>query len=211
MRFQDVMSWTSMISSYGMSGKGYDAVALFSKRQNSGLYSDSIAFVSFLSACSHSGLLEERQYNFKLMTERYKIIPRIEHFACFVDLLGRARKVEEAYSVIRQMPIGPHERVWVPLLGVCRLYSKLDIGLLAADHLFRLAQEQSGYYVLISNIYAKAGRWDDVTTIRSIMKRKRLKEMPVVSNVEINNQVYTFLSVINHIHSRKRSTRSYMR
>ncbi|TXG71053.1 hypothetical protein EZV62_005988 [Acer yangbiense] len=164
MKFRDVVSWTSMISAYGMGGKGCDAVTLFSKMQNSGLCPDSIAFVSVLSACSHSGLLEEGQYNFKLMTERYKIIPRIEHFACLVDLLGRAGKVEEAYR------------------------------LLAADHLFRLAPEQSGYYVLLSNIYAKAGRWDDVTTVRSIMKRKGLKKMPGASNVEINDRVYTFLA-----------------
>ncbi|KAK2654034.1 hypothetical protein Ddye_013890 [Dipteronia dyeriana] len=193
MKFRDVVSWTSMISAYGMSGKGCDAVALFSKMQNSGLCPDSIAFVSVLSACSHSGLLEEGRYNFKLMTERYKIIPRIEHFACLVDLLGRAGKVEEAYSVIRQMPMEPNERVWGALLGACHVYSNMDIGLLAADRLFQLAPEQSGYYVLLSNIYAKAGRWDDVTTIRSIMKRKGLKKMPGASNVEINDRVYTFL------------------
>ncbi|KAI9186298.1 hypothetical protein LWI28_016016 [Acer negundo] len=194
MQFRDVVSWTSMISAYGMSGKGCDAVTLFSKMQNSGLCPDSIAFVSVLSACSHSGLLEEGQYNFKLMIERYKIIPRIEHFSCLVDLLGRAGKVEEAYSIIRQMPMEPNERVWGALLGACRVYSNMDIGLVAADRLFRLAPEQSGYYVLLSNIYAKAGRWDDVTTVRSIMKRKGLKKMPAVSNVEINDRVYTFLA-----------------
>ncbi|KAK1563195.1 hypothetical protein Q3G72_023884 [Acer saccharum] len=108
MQFRDVVSWTSMISAYGRSGKGCD-VALFSKMQNSGLCPDSIAFVSVLSACSHS----------------------------------RAGKVEEAYSTIRQMPMEPNERVWGASLGACRVYSNMDIGLLAADHLFRLAPEQS--------------------------------------------------------------------
>ncbi|TXG71076.1 hypothetical protein EZV62_006011 [Acer yangbiense] len=145
-------------------------------------------------AMHHSRLLEEGRYNFKLMTERYKIIPRIEHFACLVDLVGRAGKVEEAYSIIRQMPMEPNERVWGVLLGACHVYSNMDIGLLAADHLFRLAPEQLGYYVLLSNIYAKAGRWDDVMTVRSIMKRKGLKKMPSASNIEINGRVYTFLA-----------------
>ncbi|KAL5744741.1 hypothetical protein ACOSQ2_027857 [Xanthoceras sorbifolium] len=194
MKFRDVVSWTSMISAYGMSGQGCDAVALFSKMQNSGLCPDSIAFVSVLSACSHAGLLEEGQYYFKLMTDQYKVSPRIEHFACLVDLLGRAGKVDEAYSVIREMPMEPNERVWGALLGACRVYSNMDIGLLAADHLFQLAPEQSGYYVLLSNIYAKAGRWEEVTTVRSIMKRKGLKKMPGTSNVEINDRVYTFLA-----------------
>ncbi|KAK0598784.1 hypothetical protein LWI29_037981 [Acer saccharum] len=151
MQFRDVVSWTSMISAYGIGGKGCDAIALFSKMQNSGLCPDSIAFVS---ACSHS----------------------------------RAGKVEEAYSIIRRMPMKPNERVWGALLGACHVYSNMDIGLITADHLFRLAQEQTGYYVLLSNIYAKAGRWDDVTTIRSIMTRKGLKKMPGASNVEVKDQ-----------------------
>ncbi|KAK6275443.1 hypothetical protein POUND7_005152 [Theobroma cacao] len=147
MKFRDIVSWTSLISAYGMSGQG-----------------------------------------------QYKIIPRVEHFACMVDLLGRSGQVEEAYNFIRQMPIEPTERVWGTLLGACWMHSNMYIGLLAADHLFQFAPEPSGYYVLLSNIYAKAGRWEDVTTVRSIMKSKGIKKMAGGSNTEINNQVYTFLA-----------------
>ena len=194
MKFRDVVSWTSMISAYGLNGQGRDAVALFAKMQNLGLSPDSIAFVSVISACSHAGLLEEGRCYFKLMTEEYRIIPRIEHYACMVDLLGRSGQVDEAYSFIKQMPVEPNERVWGALLSACRVYSNMNIGLLAADHLFQLAPEQSGYYVLLSNIYAKAGRWKDVTTIRSMMKGRGLKKIPGISNVELNDQIHTFLA-----------------
>ena len=194
MKFQDVVSWTSVISAYGLNGQGRDAVALFAKMQDSGLRPDSIAFVSVISACSHAGLLEEGRYYFKLMTEEYRIIPRIEHFACMVDLLGRSGQVDEAYHFIKQMPVGPNERVWGALLSACRVYSNMNVGLLAADQLFELNPEQSGYYVLLSNIYAKAGRWQDVTTIRSIMKSRGIKKMPGISNVELNHQIHTFLA-----------------
>ena len=97
MKFRDVVSWTSMISAYGLNGQGCDAVALFAKMQNLGLSPDSIAFVSVISACSHAGLLEEGRCYFKLMTEEYRIIPRIEHYACMVDLLGRSGQVDESY------------------------------------------------------------------------------------------------------------------
>ncbi|XP_054809865.1 putative pentatricopeptide repeat-containing protein At3g49142 isoform X2 [Prosopis cineraria] len=107
---------------------------------------------------------------------------------------GRAGKVDEAYNFITQMPLEPNERVWGALLSACRVYSNMDIGLLAADKLFQLAPEQSGYYVLLSNIYAKAGRWKEVTAIRSLMKRRRLRKMPGISNFELNNQIYTFLA-----------------
>ncbi|KAL4594870.1 hypothetical protein ACB092_12G050600 [Castanea dentata] len=204
MKFRDVVSWTSMISAYGLSGQGRDAVALFAKMQNLGLSPDSIAFVSVISACSHAGLLEEGRYYFKLMTEEYRIIPRIEHYACMVDLLGRSGQVDEAYSFIKQMPVEPNERVWGALLSACRVYSNMNIGLLAADHLFQLAPEQSGYYVLLSNIYAKAGRWKDVTTIRSMMKGRGLKKIPGISNVELNDRIHTFLAGDqSHPHSEK--------
>ncbi|KAM3682093.1 hypothetical protein ACJW31_12G046000 [Castanea mollissima] len=204
MKFRDVVSWTSMISAYGLNGQGRDAVALFAKMQNLGLSPDSIAFVSVISACSHAGLLEEGRYYFKLMTEEYRIIPRIEHYACMVDLLGRSGQVDEAYSFIKQMPVEPNERVWGALLSACRVYSNMNIGLLAADHLFQLAPEQSGYYVLLSNIYAKAGRWKDVTTIRSMMKGRGLKKIPGISNVELNDRIHTFLAGDqSHPHSEK--------
>nr|KYP35746.1 Putative pentatricopeptide repeat-containing protein At3g49140 family [Cajanus cajan] len=194
MKFRDVASWTSLISAYGMTGQGHKAVTLFTEMLNSGQTPDSIAFVAILSACSHSGLLNEGKFYFKQMTDDYRITPKIEHFACLVDLLGRAGQVDEAYNFIKQMPMEPNERVWGALLSSCRVYSNMDIGLLAADKLLQLAPEQSGYYVLLSNIYAKAGRWTEVTAIRSLMKRRRIRKTPGISNVELNNQVHTFLA-----------------
>ncbi|CAA7056023.1 unnamed protein product [Microthlaspi erraticum] len=193
MKSRDVVSWTAMISAYGSSGKGRDAVALFSKMQESGLVPDSIAFVTTLAACSHSGLLEEGRSCFRLMTEHYKITPRLEHFACMVDLLGRAGKVKEAYGFIQEMSMEPNERVWGALLGACRVHSETEIGLLAADKLLQLAPENSGHYVLLSNIFAKAGKWEEVTNIRYLMKSKGLKKNPGASNVEVKGEIHTFL------------------
>ncbi|KAL8534504.1 hypothetical protein ACS0TY_010500 [Phlomoides rotata] len=194
MQIKDVISWTSMMSAYGRSGKGHEAIELFSKMQELGLAPDSIAFVSILSACSHAGLLSEGQEYYRLMIEEYHIVPRLEHSTCMVDLLGRAGRIDEAYAHIKQMNVEPNERVWGALLSACHVYNDMDIGVLAADHLFQLAPQQSGYYVLLSNIYAKARRWKDVTLVRSIMKERRIKKIPGVSNVELRDQVHTFLA-----------------
>lgn len=194
MRFKDVISWTSLMSAYGRSGKGYEAIELFSKMQELGLVPDSIAFVSILSACSHAGLLEEGRDHYRLMVEKYRIAPRLEHFTCMVDLLGRGGRIDEAYAHIKQMKMEPNDRVWGALLNACHVYNNIDIGIIAADNLFRLAPHQSGYYVMLSNIYAKAGRWKDVTLIRSIMKDKGIKKVPGVSNVELHDRVHTFLA-----------------
>ncbi|KAK9128690.1 hypothetical protein Syun_017487 [Stephania yunnanensis] len=157
MKSHDVVSWTSMISVYGMNGQDRDAMALFRKMMDSGLIPDQIAFISILSACSHSGLLEE---------------------GC----------VDEAYKFIKEMPLEPNERVWGPLLGAYRIYSNMSLGLIATDHLFRLVPTQSGYYVLLSNIYAKAGRWEEVTAVSSIMKSKGIKKLPGCSNAELGDR-----------------------
>ncbi|XP_008800173.2 putative pentatricopeptide repeat-containing protein At3g49142 [Phoenix dactylifera] len=192
MKGRDVVSWTSIIAAYGIHGNGREAISLFEQMQESGLKPDHIAFVSVLAACSHAGLLDEGRYYFKCMTDQYQMVPRIEHFACMVDLLGRAGCIEEAYDFIRQMSIEPNERVWGALLGACRVHSNMSIGLVAADNLLRLVPDQAGYYVLLSNIYARAGKWEDVMSVRSIMVSKGIKKIPGCSNVELRDRVHTF-------------------
>ncbi|MQL96016.1 hypothetical protein Taro_028686 [Colocasia esculenta] len=193
MKEKDVVSWTSMISGYGMHGLGEDAVILFESMQKSGLKPDHIAFVSVISACSHAGMLKEGKHYFSCMMDQYQLIPTVEHFTCMVDLLGRAGCLEEAYDFVKKMPLEPDERVWGALLSACRVYQNMTIGLAAADHLFKLVPEESGYYVLLSNIYAKAGRWEDVTAVRNIMRSRGIQKSPGCSNVEFNNRVHKFL------------------
>ncbi|CAL4930053.1 unnamed protein product [Urochloa decumbens] len=192
MSSRDVISWTSIVSAYGKHGHGREAVDLFEKMLGQGLEPDSIAFVAILAACSHSGLLDVGKRYFDSMTCRYHITPKAEHYTCMVDLLGRAACIGEAYDFIRTMPIEPNERVWGALLQACRIHSNMDIGLVAADSLFRLVPEQTGYYVLLSNMYARAGRWADVTLVRSVMADKGIKKLPGASIVELGDRVHTF-------------------
>uniref|UniRef100_A0A0E0CXT4 Uncharacterized protein n=1 Tax=Oryza meridionalis TaxID=40149 RepID=A0A0E0CXT4_9ORYZ len=189
---RDVVSWTSIISAYGRHGHGREAIDLFEKMRGQGLEPDSIAFVAILAACSHAGLLDMGKHYFYSMTSEFHIAPKLEHYACMVDLLGRAGCIREAYDFIMVMPIKPNERVWGALLGACRIHSNMDIGLLAADSLLRLAPKQTGYYVLLSNIYARARRWADVSMVRSVMESMGIKKLPGVSNAELGDRVHTF-------------------
>ncbi|KAK3151008.1 hypothetical protein QOZ80_3AG0240440 [Eleusine coracana subsp. coracana] len=193
MSTRDVISWTSMISAYGKHGHGREAVDLFEKMRGQGLEPDSIAFVAVLAACSHAGLLDVGKRYFDCMTNRYHITPKAEHYTCMVDLFGHAGCINEAHDFIMKMPIQPNERVWGSLLGACRIHSNMDIGLMEADNLFRLVPEQTGYYVLLSNIYARARRWEDVTSVRNLMASKGIKKLPGASIVELGDRVHTFL------------------
>eukprot|EP01018_Ginkgo_biloba_P009795 Gb_07755 [translate_table: standard] len=173
---QNVVSWNTMILGYAMHGCGKVALDLFEQMQHSGMKPDHITFVGVLSACCHTGLVDDGWQIFDCMSQDYQITPAVEHYCCMVDLLGRAGRVREAHDFISKMPIKPNVAVWGSLLGACRIHSNIEIGEHAAEHLFKLDTENSAHYVQLSNMYAAAGRWDDKEKVRKVMKDKKLKK-----------------------------------
>eukprot|EP01018_Ginkgo_biloba_P030661 Gb_29995 [translate_table: standard] len=190
---RDVVSWNAMIAGYGMNGHGEDALALFSQMQQAGLKPDHVTFVCVLSACSHSGLVDEGWQYFECMTQDYCITPRMEHYACMVDLLGRVGHLNEAHTLIKNMPFEPGNSVWGALLFACRIHCNLDLGKHVAEQLLDLQPKNVGTYVLLSSIYASARRWDDVAKVRTMLKVRGLDKSPGCSWIEIKNRVHVFL------------------
>ncbi|XP_057835649.2 pentatricopeptide repeat-containing protein At5g66520 isoform X2 [Cryptomeria japonica] len=189
---RNVISWSAMIAGYGMHGLGEDAVALFSQMQQTDLKPDHVTFVSLLSACSHAGLVKEGWQFFECMRRDYCILPVEKHYACMVDLLGRAGCLDEAKELIREMPLKPNAGVWGALLGACRIHGDIKLGELAAEHLFELEPQNSGVFILLSNIYAAAGKWDAAAKVRKMMKERRVKKTPGCSLIEMNHKVHAF-------------------
>ncbi|KAH9301975.1 hypothetical protein KI387_013558 [Taxus chinensis] len=190
---KDVVSWNAMIAGYGMHGHGKDALVLFSQMQQVGLKPDYVTFIEVLSACSHAGLVNEGWQYFDIMSRDYSITPRMEHYACMVDLLGRAGLLYEAYDFIKTMPIEPEANVWGALLGACRKFHNIKLGKCVSERLLELEPQNVGHYVLLSNIYAATGRWDDVTKVRKLQKDRGLKKSPGYSWIEIKNRVHAFV------------------
>eukprot|EP01018_Ginkgo_biloba_P026598 Gb_12372 [translate_table: standard] len=190
---RDVVSWNAMIAGYGMHGHGEEALELFNEMQQTGLRPNHITFVCLLSACSHAGLVDDGWKYFNCMRQDYCITPRVKHYACMVDLLGRAGHLDEAQDLIEKMPLQPDAGVWGALLSACRIHCNIELGERVAGRLFDLEPENDGYYVLLSNIYAAAGRWNDVVKVRTMMKEKGLKKTPGCSLIEIDNNVHAFL------------------
>eukprot|EP01018_Ginkgo_biloba_P019102 Gb_39465 [translate_table: standard] len=189
---RNVVSWTAMIAGYGMYGHGEDALSLFSQMQKTEVKPNEVTFISVLSACSHAGLVDEGRYYFDCMIQDYCFTPKVEHYACMVDLLGRAGCLDEAEDLIRKMPLKPGVSVWGALLGACRIHGNIELGEHAAECLFELEPENAGHYALLSNIYAAAGRWDDVAKVRTMMKDRGLKKTPGCSWIEVNNAIHAF-------------------
>eukprot|EP01018_Ginkgo_biloba_P020815 Gb_00204 [translate_table: standard] len=191
---RDVVSWNTMIQGYGTHGHGEDALALFTQMQQIDMKPNHITFICVLSACSHAGLVDEGWLYFNCMSQLHYITPRMEHYACMVDLLGRAGFLDEAQDFIERMPLQPGASVWGALLGACRIHCNIELGERVAERLFELVPEDAGYYVLLSNIYAAAGSWEDVEKVRTMMKDRGLKKTPGYSLIEVNNTVYTFIA-----------------
>ncbi|PIA27670.1 hypothetical protein AQUCO_07600081v1 [Aquilegia coerulea] len=183
---RSVVSWTAMIGACATHGYADYALELFSDMPKKRVRPNSFTFIAVLTACRHSGLVEEGRGHFQSMTRDYKIMPGVEHCACLVDLLGRAGQLSEAYDFIKKMPVRPDAGVWGALLGACRIHGNLDLAELVAEHLFELDPQTVTYYVLMSNMYAEAGRWEDVAKLRKLMEQKELKKISGQSLVEIN-------------------------
>ncbi|KAL3379039.1 hypothetical protein AABB24_004786 [Solanum stoloniferum] len=193
MKEKNVKSWSALIAGYGMHGRAKEALQVFYEMNSAGVKPNYITFVSVLAACSHAGLLDEGWYWFKAMEPRFCIQPGVEHYACMVDLLGRAGFLTKAYNLLKEMKVTPDFVIWGSLLAACRMHKNVELGEISASNLFELDPTNSGYYVLLSNIYADAGRWEDVEKMRILMKNRGLSKPPGFSLLELKGRVHVFL------------------
>ncbi|KAK7325115.1 hypothetical protein VNO77_29202 [Canavalia gladiata] len=191
-RGRDLISWNSLIGGYGMHGLGENALRTFDEMIRAGMKPDNITFVALLSACSHAGLVDAGRNLFARMVTEFRIEPNIEHYACMVDLLGRAGLLKEATDVVQNMPIEPNEYVWGALLNSCRMYRDTNIVEETAAQILTLKSQITGSFMLLSNIYAANGRWDDSARVRVSAKTKGFKKIPGQSWIEVRKKVYTF-------------------
>ncbi|CAI0446767.1 unnamed protein product [Linum tenue] len=187
----DVSIWNSMINGLAIHGFALDAIAVFSKMDFEDITPDAITFLGVLSACSHSGLVKEGQHYFDLMKSRYSIEPQHEHYGSFVDLLGRAGLLEEAYAVITSMPIEPDVIVWRAYLSACRTHKNPEMGEVAIAHISRL---RSGDYVLLSNTYCSQQQWDNAQRVREMMKKHGVSKKKGISWFEWGGRFHRFKS-----------------
>ncbi|XP_028757953.1 pentatricopeptide repeat-containing protein At1g18485 [Neltuma alba] len=186
-------SWNVLIAGYGIHGRGHEAIELFEMMQASGCKPDSLTFIGLLMACSHSGLVTEGLKYHSQMQSLYGIEPKLEHYACVVDMLGRAGQLNEALKLVNEMSEEPDSMIWSSLLSSCRNYGDLDIGEKASRKLLELGPNKVENYVLLSNLYASLGKWDDVRNVRQRMKGIGLQKDAGCSWMEVGGKVYRFL------------------
>lgn len=191
---RDLVSWNSIISGFAQHGQGKKALELFANMQRQQLEMDGITFIGVISACTHAGLVDEGQRYFNLMVDDHNICPTMEHFSCMVDLYSRAGMLEKAMDIINGMPFPASATVWRTLLAACRVHRNLKLGKLAAERLIFLKPQDSAAYVLLSNIYAAAGNWQERAKVRKLMEERKVKKEAGYSWIEVKNKTYSFLA-----------------
>lgn len=168
---RNVFPWTAMIAAYAYAGQGRKALHLFQQMRRENVKPDGITFLSVLCACSHAGLVDEGWCYFGSMKSSHGIIPTSEHYACMVDLIGRAGRLDEAENFILQMPVEPDVIIWRTFLGACRVHGDTVRGKLAADHIVWLDPQLTASYVLLSNLFAADVRQDVAKLKKAMIER----------------------------------------
>lgn len=192
-KVKDVASWNIMVMGYGMHGFGDEALNMFSRMCEGGLKPDAVSFVGVLAACSHAGFLSRGQEILAEMQPGYGVTPDIEHYACVIDMLGRAGKLEEAFEVMSRMPIEPNHVVWRSFLAACQLHGNADLAGVAAQRVLELEPTHCGNYVLMSNVFGAAGRYAEVAELRHMMRQTDVKKSPGCSWIELSDGMRVFL------------------
>lgn len=191
--WKDIACWNSMISTYAQHGEAAKALQVFDDMTMEGVQPNHVTFVGVLSACSHAGLLDLGFHHFKSMSQ-FGIEPGIEHYACMVSLLGRAGRVYEAKEFIEKMPMKPAAVVWRSLLSACRVSGHVELGIYAAEMAISCDPEDSVPYILLSNIFASKGMWENVRRLREKMDTSGVVKEPGCSWIEVNNEIHKFIA-----------------
>ncbi|VVA90386.1 unnamed protein product [Arabis nemorensis] len=190
---KDIIMWNAIISGYASHGLGEEAVKVFCEMPlSNSTKPNEVTFVATLTACSYAGMVEEGIKIFESMEPVFGVRPITAHYACMVDMFGRAGRFDEAMKLIENMTVEPDAAVWGSLLGACKTHSQLDLAEFAAKKVIEIEPENSGTYVLLSNIYASQGRWGDAAELRKVMKTRMVRKSPGCSWIEFGKKVHAF-------------------
>ncbi|CAI9104661.1 OLC1v1003384C1 [Oldenlandia corymbosa var. corymbosa] len=179
---RDVVLWTSLLGVYGKNGNHESVIMLFREMLDEGIRPDGVAFLAVISACGHTGQVDLAFEYFTSMAHDFGLILGPEHYSCLIDSLCRAGELEKAWKLISEMPCEITNNctvaMWGTVLSACSECGNVELGKLAGQRALQLEPENTGIIVLLSNMYANHGMWDEIEQLRESMKgRKIIKDI----------------------------------
>ncbi|CAN6479381.1 unnamed protein product [Victoria cruziana] len=191
---RNLVTWNTMLMGFAQHGFGREALEIFGLIQEAGMKPNELTFLGVLTACGRAGLVEEGRSYFESMSRDHGIVPRANHHACMVDLLGRAGQLSRAYEFITDMPSEPDKVIWRCLLSACVSHKDIVLGKVAADNIIRMDPQDISAYVMLANIFSDHEMWEEAAKVRRMTKETRMKKDPGCSWIELNNGVHAFIS-----------------
>lgn len=192
METKNVITWNAMLAGLAMHGKGALVLDMFDQMLEENIKPNDVTFTALLSACSHSGLVDEGRRLFHALENTYSIRPSMENYASMVDLLGRSGNLQEAEAVIRSMPMKPNEVVLGSLLAACCSRKAHEMGARLVMDLNRMFPHNTDHHVLVSNMYAFSGKKAKADSFRKDLRERGIKKHPGTSTMYINGQIHQF-------------------
>ncbi|KAF7017458.1 hypothetical protein CFC21_030900 [Triticum aestivum] len=189
----DVFSWSSLIVGYAQSGYARKALDLFARMRNLGIKPNHVTFVGVLTACSRVGFVDEGCYYYSIMEPEHGILPTREHCSCVIDLLARAGRLTEAAKFVDQMPFEPDIVMWKTLLAASKTHNDVEMGKRAAEGVLNIDPSHSAAYVLLCNIYAASGDWNEFARLKKAMRSSGVKKSPGKSWVKLKGELKVFI------------------
>ncbi|KAG6482118.1 pentatricopeptide repeat-containing protein At4g13650-like [Zingiber officinale] len=184
MNCRDVVSWNAMITGFSQHGREGEALELFDKMSKEGIRPDDYTFVGVLVSCSRLGLVAHGCSYFGAMSAEHGLEPKMEHYACMVDLFGRAGKLQDAMELINAMPFEPDQLVWEALLASCKIHGNVDLVKSVAQRIMEMRPEDPSPYIALSTMYASTSMWERKAFVQAMMKDARVRKDPGKSWIE---------------------------
>ncbi|CAA0830281.1 Pentatricopeptide repeat-containing protein -mitochondrial [Striga hermonthica] len=170
------VAWTAILSAHSRHGDHASVMECFEKMVSEGVRPDSITFLAVLTSCARSGTVDSGIAIFRSMVTEHSVEPCAEHYSCVVDMLGRAGRLEEAEEFVGRIPGVPGVSVLQSLLGACRVYGNVEMGIRISEALMGMEAGGSGSYVLMSNLFAEQGKWERAAKVRRMMREREVSK-----------------------------------
>ncbi|MCO5568454.1 hypothetical protein L7F22_022153 [Adiantum nelumboides] len=167
---RNIISWNAMIGAFAQHGSKSLCLNTFCKMLSQEVHPADATYFGVLHACSHTGFLEEAFHWFCMMVYHHQLTPTVEHYNCVIDMLGRAGQLNEAEAVLSAMTCRPSCASWAALLGSCSFHFDIDRGLRIINQVIRTNPENAAPFVVLANIFASLGRWEEAEKMQQIRK-----------------------------------------
>ncbi|GFS30751.1 pentatricopeptide repeat (PPR) superfamily protein [Actinidia rufa] len=186
----NVVLWTALLAAYLQNGCFEEALKLFFHMELEGVKPNEYTFAVLLNSCAglsalgHGNSVHARAEKSGL--KQYIIVGN-----ALINIVGL---LEQAENFMRSNPVKWDVVAWRTLLSACHVHRNYRLGKHVAEIVLRMDPEDVGAYILLSNMHAKAKRWDGVARIRKLMRERIVKKEPGVSWIEIRTHTHVFVS-----------------